>query len=479
LGVDGRAAGTIVIGTVQVATPPFARFFGSDPSNGGIAVQNSIAVSDGADEVVAVWAERTGTANPVFWNKGNLNGAWGSAAALPQIVNLSANPDLGLPLRMNASGNAVLGWTSRVPFDALSSFNQGTSRILRYTAGGGWSGTAITLLSPVGPLFGQTGPSDLQLLSDGTIAFSDLIIASGASANVYRQSGANLPVALVPAISGNFFSSDRVSIASDDSGNAIAGVFDGSGVRALAVNVPAGSTSPASPFVLSSACTYGIGSTVYTKPVYAASMSARFSAFAFTTDDASTPHCFLKLVSRDSVGPSIRISSTAPGTFMFQPPVLAMDLAGNGVAVWQQMSGATIQTETVVPVWSQSPPGGDWSVPQIIGSNWADMGEPVRQIPIRFALNRAGQGVAAIVVHRVGFFGESIATARYSVSTGGWTPWTLVAHALILNTPNVAINDAGDAFLIYAAHPCLREGIPAVIRDDQCETRQKIYVLKL
>jgi hypothetical protein len=79
-------------------------------------------------------------------------------------------------------------------------------------------------------------------------------------------------------------------------------------------------------------------------------------------------------------------------------------------------------------------------------------------------------------------FAESalyIATALYSVSTG-WTAWTYAATSQGFSAPNVAINNAGDAFLIYAAQPCSRVGIPPVpglCRDPQRDT-QNIYGLK-
>jgi hypothetical protein len=160
--------------------------------------------------------------------------------------------------------------------------------------------------------------------------------------------------------------------------------------------------------------------------------------------------------------------------------------AGHGMAVWQEVHINEplphIFTATMVPVWSKSDLGGPWTAPEVIGSNFATVGELDQDIPIRFALNRNGQGVAALTVFRTdGVAGlrnglRYIATARYSVAAG-WSDWIYVASAPDFSVPNVAINAAGDAFLIYAAVACTRSGSPPV--PGACGDTQNIYVLKI
>jgi hypothetical protein len=430
--------------------------------------------------VLAVWAERTSADNPAFTNQGTVSAtSWGTATPLPQIAKLAADLDWGLPLRLNANGDAVVGWTEWIR--APSSDFPRQTRLLRFTKGLGWSATAVDLRVSDGPLFGHIASSDLHLLDDGTAVFSELDPVPPvltAQHRIYRQTGNDPPIELAPvAVSpaASVTAQGRISISVDGSGRGAGTRVDGSNLQSFSVDVgqPPFVSTPATLTPLSGgACTYGLTTTLYTRPSYVAAPNPRFFVQAFTTA-GTAGGCALQLVAMDFTR-SFIISPTAPDTFVLHPPVLGVDPAGNGIVVWQQWSNGGPLGETILPVWSQSPLAGAWSAPQVIGSNGTTIGIPDRNIPIRFALSRAGQGVAALAVLRDGT--RYIATARYSVASG-WTDWSLVASAPEFSVPNVAINASGDAFLIYAAQPCTRSEPPPAIA--QCGDTQNIYVLKV
>lgn len=478
LNASGQASGTVQIGLAHssgltlMTNISGAIGAGSDT----VIVQPSVAAGPGG-KVLAVWRERTGSANTAYFAEGTSAGQWGASKPLTQVGQFDpvASDTLsidtlstGFALRMNASGDAVLGWTEPLPGKVATWFNH-KSRILRYAHDTGWSPSATDMLSPVTIFAGEANNSDLQILDDSRITFSDYI-PNIPTVQIYRQSGNAAPSAI--ATLANSSQASYQAFASDPAGNAVAVYADGN-LNTFDLNIASAVSQPAKNIrsnVVGGSC----GSNPWRSP-NVATANARYSIYAYTVIDPAVSTCSLRLATRDATTGQVSYTvGMTPASFIFQPPILAMDKSGNGVVVWEELSG-DLSRPSGRPVFADALPGNALSPPQLLGSNYTSIGKKIASIPLRFAMNRAGKGVAAMVVYANG--NVYLATSLYSVQAG-FSPWKLVAGAFTLGVPNVAVSEAGDAFVTWASPVNCRRTAPAVALS--CDQKQQgIYVLKL
>ncbi|MGB7194802.1 MAG: hypothetical protein WBD81_15220 [Collimonas pratensis] len=441
-----------------------------------VIVQPSVAAGP-SGKILAVWRERTGTVNTAYFSEGTSAGQWSASKQLTQIGQFDpvASDTLaidtlstGFALRMNASGDAVLGWTEPLPGKIATWFNH-KSRILRYAHDTGWSPSATDMLSPVTIFTGEANNSDLQILDDGRITFSDYI-PNVPTVQIYRQSGNAAPNAI--AALANSSQANYQGFASDSAGNAVAVYADGN-LNTFDLNISSAISQPAKN-IHSSVFGGSCGSNPWRSPNVAIG-NARYSIYTYTVIDPAVKTCSLRLATRDAVTGQISYTpDMTPASFILQPPILAMDKTGNGVVVWEELSGDLLQPSGR-PVFADALPGNALSPPQLLGSNYESIGKKIHNIPLRFAMNRAGKGVAAMVVYANG--NAYLATSLYSAQAG-FSPWKLVAGAYTLGVPNVAISEAGDAFVTWAAPVNCKRTAPALALS--CDDKQQaIYVLKL
>ena len=119
-------------------------------------------------------------------------------------------------------------------------------------------------------------------------------------------------------------------------------------------------------------------------------------------------------------------------------PQVAMAVSGHAVAVWQQSDG------TRTNIWaSRHAPGQGWSAPELLET-----------IDTGFALNpqvaMAASGDAIAVWEQADVWPYDIWAARY-VPGQGWSPPQIldVSDAGDAHTPQVAMNDTGDALAVW------------------------------
>lgn len=475
LNASGQASGTIQIGSTHSPGPSTMIDGGAIGVGSSFVIVHPSVAAGPNGKILAVWRERTGFANTAYFNTGTIAGQWGEARQLTQVGQfdpvasdlLGANAlNTGFALRMNAKGDAAISWTEPLQGKIATWFNH-KSRMLRYAHDTGWSPNATDMLSPVTNFSGEASTNDLQMLDDGSVVFSDYI-PSIPTVKLYRQIGDAAPTTV--ATLANSSQASQQAFSTDPAGNAVAVYVDGN-LNGFDLNIPT-AVSGISNIIQINVPRLSCGPAPWRSPNVAVA-NPRYSIIAYTLDDSS--RCSLRLATRDATTGQISFTpDMTPGTFIEQPPLLAMDQNGNGVVVWEERSG-DVASPTSRPVFADAKAGSALSPPRLLGSNYADIGKKVASIPLRFAMNRAGKGVAAMVIQNNGFL--YLATSLYSVS-GGFAAWKLAATADNISVPNVAISDTGDALVTWGAAANCKRVAPAT--SISCsQTQQGIYMLKL
>lgn len=236
-------------------------------------------------------------------------------------------------------------------------------------------------------------------------------------------------------------------------------------IRARLVSVYSGGGAPFTIATYPRVCpTTGYGFDSAFNPLIAATSPTFFSTLAVVVQDsaASSISCLiqdLELIRLDtSGGISIRTTRVnSADTAITAAPKLVMDQSGNALAVWKESSGTGIaQTQLM---WSASLQGGAWSTPQPVISNLSAIGVVPRGGEISLAMNDNGQAVAALVTHDADptIANPSVSYGRFSFASG-WTTWTRVANKTNISDPKVAINQSGNAIIVYSALDMNRVG---------------------
>lgn len=112
-------------------------------------------------------------------------------------------------------------------------------------------------------------------------------------------------------------------------------------------------------------------------------------------------------------------------------PVVAVDLSGNGLAVWAQR-GAVLSARFQ---------GGAWNAPVMVTGTSAAAANP------HLAMNEAGRAVA--VWEQTTLNGVDVAAAVFTPAGGWGAPGLIDAHPLAARTPRVAIDAAGNALAVW------------------------------
>lgn len=143
-------------------------------------------------------------------------------------------------------------------------------------------------------------------------------------------------------------------------------------------------------------------------PVTAITASPTHSALAILTQafNGCATHHYLQLL-RVSDSFSIlpeSLQANSFGTWIPVPPALAMDSAGNTLAIWKEGTGeqslyASQAGNTYRLMWSQARAGQPWSTPQALIPNLASLGTIPRDGRIALSMNASGQAVAALVLN--------------------------------------------------------------------------------
>jgi hypothetical protein len=118
-----------------------------------------------------------------------------------------------------------------------------------------------------------------------------------------------------------------------------------------------------------------------------------------------------------------------------QSPQVALDPAGNAIAIWQSWNGATHVIEA-----SRRPAGGAWSAPQVLSAVGQDAELP------QVALDASGGAVAAWVRHT----GSSDVVQAASQPAGGTWRAAQDLSAEDAHPPQLAVDQAGDAVVVWA-----------------------------
>lgn len=460
LGADGHAAGTVDLG------------FSGTGWSGLYRVASALA-DDG--RALVVWRTGDSAGNTsTYWSQSSAAGAWSAAAPLPQVSNVSAF--YGVTLRMNPAGNAVLGWVNQER--AAPSTERSERRAARFIQGQGWdAGTYDVSGGTSSHHYGFTSSWDLSMLDDDS--FTSTVTLPGASTGS-RYGVSRTVTSGAQAIA--LLTADQ-NISSTQQYAAFAPKPDGSGYGLL-YHAGASTSSPgqidinaqlasvhSGAFAVFPVGTYrGLCYTsAYDEAIVAATSPLAEGVLAVVTPEISggTGSCNrhnLQLIRVYTSG-SIMVTNTranTAGTSLPVAPVVAVDQAGNAIAVWKESTGTAFNTDssnTYRLMWSQSLHGQPWSTPQALISNLGDIGRVGNSGHIALAMNASGQAVAAVLLQSrvAGELDESIAVGNFSFSTG-WTPWKRVANKLMISEPHVSINASGQGLVTYTGYKLKRVG---------------------
>jgi len=122
-------------------------------------------------------------------------------------------------------------------------------------------------------------------------------------------------------------------------------------------------------------------------------------------------------------------------------PQIAFDSAGNAIAVWQQYDGAS---ELRYNIWAKRfVPGTGWGIPTLLETdNMVDASDP------RIAVAPNGNGIA--VWEQYDGISDGIWMNRYVPGSGwGTATWIETNDTGPASNPNVAINSAGNAIVVW------------------------------
>ncbi len=459
LGTPGHVAGTVTLGDAN--TPG-----GLQGSGNYLGV--ATALSD-AGRGLVVWRKPVADRDiRASWSQSSSDGTWSAAAALPQAANSNY---AGFTLRMNAHGNAVLGWDNQ-PYSTAPLQPNGR-RAARFIQGQGWDADTYDVSGGSSAVnFGEgvfLSPRswDLAMLQDDS--FTSTVMLNGTT-NRYVA-------ALRTAANGT----QATSLATGEQAQLLYSPYahfaprtDGFGLMYhVADGSPSGITLNAqlasiysgafAPFPIGNFTTGLCYLENYSDPLVAATSQTLEGAVAVVSSDAISGCGWheLRLV-KVLTSPGISVLSTRvnePNTTIPTSPAIVIDQNGHALAVWKESSGQSFSTtpRTTRLMWSQSQAGQAWSTPQQLDLSAIGI-VPVNG-HIALAMNASGQAVLALTLHGFerGSVNPVIAASKFSAS-GGWQGWRAMANKQSMSDPAVAINSSGQSLLAYTAIDAKRVG---------------------
>lgn len=444
LGTDGHLPGTATIagsslpsaavdlGALQVAV-------GLSNEGRALAVWQVLGAELKADRVAA-WAQST------------TGDVWSAGSLLPQAGNASGL--FKLTMRMNAAGNAVLGWIDAGSGGAAT--DTSGPRVARFIQGSGWDPVSYDPMAGFGPArLATAGASwDLSMLADDSFTYSG---RTTDSVSVIQTSPGGQQTRALETGQESGSVSEFSYFAPRGNGDGLLytstlgpvktyQTYDVS-ARFAAVGMGMLGAIPLGNF--GALCTHPN----YEYPVVAATTPGDEGVLALTTVDSggctTNKLELIRLYTQSAIRvEKARLNSAL--TYLPAAPAVVLDKAGNALAVWIESSGDPARgqdSDTVRMMWSQSLYGAAWSTPQELVGNAAGLSLAyLRRNPISLAMNAEGQAVAALLL---GSLDPTIAVSRFDFKSG-WTAWKPVANKKELSRPAVAINASGQAVVAYA-----------------------------
>ena len=149
----------------------------------------------------------------------------------------------------------------------------------------------------------------------------------------------------------------------------------------------------------------------------------------------------------DSWTPISEVETLSDNTQGAGSPQIAMDSAGNGIAVWQWQDGGT--GNGVVQTSRYDATADSWTpIPEVetLSDNTQTIGRP------QIAMNAAGNGIA-VWQWQDGGTTYVIQTSRYEATAGSWTPIsevvTLSSNTQNAESPQIAMDPAGNGISVW------------------------------
>lgn len=460
LGAAGHKPGTVELGS--------AAFTGGTHA---ATPQVAVAISD-QGRALAVWQVKASLAvnDSAAWAQTNTGGTWSVASALPQASH--AYSFYGLVLRMNATGNAVLGWVNE---DVTSPYTDTDFRAVRFIQGWGWEpqvhdvggGTSAATHT-------HTGSWDLSILDDdmlvtairmpGTTGYTSAVLTvndMGQQSIAFHGSNQNVlnywPYGAFSPKANGYGLFYRLN---DSSGSP--GQVDIVGQLA---SVHTGGFAPFPIATYRSVCYTEAYDSALVSAVTPLAEGVLAVVAGEVVGGVSSCNSHELRVHRVYTQSSIMVTSTrlnGPSSFLPVAPVVVVDQMGNALAVWKETTGAqpfVYGGDTTRLMWSRSLYGGAWSTPQPLISNLDSLGVVPREGHIALAMSPAGEAVASVKLNGIvgSTINQSIVVGRFTFAQG-WSSWGVAANKARMSDPQLAINASGQAVLAYTALAADRVG---------------------
>ncbi|WP_157359983.1 hypothetical protein [Caldimonas brevitalea] len=482
MGRSGLAAGTVEIGEVA--------------NYGNLLFDPALALMDNG-QALAAWIphRRDAPEDMVAWSLSDTQGSWSSQRVLPQSVGVDGLR--GLRLRVNSSGDAVLGWATHIPF---LDETRASSRALRFTSGSGdWEGSAVEIA-----FRRHAETSDLDILPDGAVVTSRRVSDAQTKMQAVeahtRVAGSPTPTSIgrVPRLSSEQMLEETYFATGSGSEGKLLWLSRRSNdvtyfeLRGAKVSLEQGVDEPY--LITSYRALCGLDDTdvnVDTPTALARTWTVASSPTSHTTvamlapgaesEIDRCPALALHLIRiNDSADRKIESAQMTPSDgFIPVPPALVMDGHGNALAVWKEAD----LLQPLAPArlkWSVSRQGGEWTAPKEVIPNLASIGTVVSRGSIALAMNSEGQAVAAVIAQDGNSkeTNELVIYGRFDFNNG-WSEWKKAANKTRLWGPKVAINRSGAAMLVYTAYDLDREnGKARTTWNSDMPVSRRIYALR-
>ncbi|WP_287416355.1 hypothetical protein [Oceanithermus sp.] len=401
--------------------------FSDSLSSPGPALSPKVALND-AGEAVVVWDVFYSSASPGIYKAERQNGSWTGSSPLGSGAYVVERT---LRLALNNAGEAVVVWYQ----------SDGSGNLQIYEAerrNGSWAGpSSFSLADPPTPGTGIPQYLDVAINDSG-----DAVVVWGQDLQIFgaeRQGadgGWTAPASLNPPGTDGF----DPKVALNNAGDAVVvwTHVDGTSWQIYKAERQGADGSWSDPSPLSDAnatATYAkvalndAGDAVVIWVQYDGSNKQIYAAER--QGGAWTPPVRLSLAGTDALTDGSRYYSQ-----------VALNDAGDAVVVWTQNDGSNYQ------IYKAERQGGAWTTPRDLADHLSLAGTDA-QLP-RVALNDAGDAVV-VWQQRDGSNGQIYKAERRG---GAWTtPRDLADHLSLAGTeaqqPQVALNDAGDAVVVW------------------------------
>lgn len=324
------------------------------------------------DAAIATWKQSDGVAESIWSNRYSNNGGWGNAELIESInTDVVTVPQIA----MDPSGNALVVWTQSDGAEVVLWSNT-------YTEGSGWTGEELVSNNDFGPV--ESPKVNMDVAGNGVLVWSqsdgtaNSIWANRYLANTGWQTAARIESsddeAYFPVVEINaagdalavWFQTDGASY------NIVSNYFTVAAGWGAESAVESSSASELSNLRL------GISDVGRAVVVWRRSDGIRNNIWSnHYTEQAGWSEG--ELIETDDVSNAFT-------------PQLAMDAAGNALAVWRHHDGA------VQNIWTNRFVGGSWAAPVLLEDD--DTGNAIKP---KIAMNRQGK---AVVVWRQSQSGE-------------------------------------------------------------------------